>query len=77
MRAPPLPASTVVLEALDGEDFPPFSEEQALRLIAPEAGSASPRPCVRCVVPDLTPPPPLLDERFGQALAALSQRQPA
>lgn len=67
----------IVLEALDGEDFPPFLEEQALRLIAPEARLSFTAPCVRCVMPSIDPATAVLDERFGQALSALSQqRQP-
>lgn len=70
----------LMLEPLDrseGEDFPPFLEEQALRLSAPEAQLDITGPCVRCVMPSIDPATAVLDDRFGQSLAALSQqRQP-
>ena len=73
--APAAPASTSCWR-LDGEDFPPFLEEQALRLIAPGGGSASlPLRALRHA--SIDPATAVLDERFGQALSALSQqRQP-
>ena len=64
----------VVLEAFDGEDFPPFRRADPLRLIAPEARLSFTAPCVRCVIPSIDPATAVLDERFGQALAALSQQ---
>jgi uncharacterized protein YcbX len=67
----------LVLEPLDGEDFPPFIEEQALRLSAPKAQLSITTPCVRCVMPSIDPATAVLDERFGQSLSELSQsRQP-
>ena len=71
-RRPPCPRQHRA-EALDGEDFLPFLEEQALRLIAPEARLSFTAPCVRCVMPSIDPPPPY----WTSALARPGCAQPA